>query len=407
LNKKVEEPMRDNNPTDMTADALLERAREIAQMAAEQTQAIEQQRRLPDELMQALKDSGLLRILQPAHWGGYERDLRTFIEVATEISKGDTSTGWVYCILGIHNFWISYVEPQLQEEIWGKDSSVLMADSFAPTGTAQEVSGGYQLNGQWSFLSGLWCSDWVAVGARVAPKPDALPEWTMMFVPKTDYRLNDQWHVVGMQGTDSNTIVVENAFVPHHRVYWLERAERTGTSPGQQLHPNALYQLPFIPTLGVSLVPVAIGSARSAIAHFQEWTRTRVPVYGPSDTPQPGTASTHIALAEAVTTVDALEGLMLQCTDELVAKYGHGRQVPTAQERAKYYGWRSYIARHSTRVVDRLFELSGGRSLYLHHPVQRIWRDLHAVSQHIALHYESGMEVYGRTLVGLPSGSAL
>ena len=200
--------------------------------------------------MQALKDSELLRVLQPAYWGGYERDLRTFLQVATEIAKGDTSTGWVYCILGIHNFWISYVEPELQEELWGEDSSVLMADSFAPTGAAQEVSGGYQLNGQWSFLSGLWCSDWIAVGARVTPQPDAPPEWTMMFVPKADYRLNDQWHVAGLQGTDSNTIVVENAFVPHHRVYWLERAERTGTSPGQQLHPNALYQLPFIPTPG-------------------------------------------------------------------------------------------------------------------------------------------------------------
>ena len=119
-------------------------------------------------------------------------------------------------------------------------------------------------------MSGLWCSDWVAVGARIAPEQDAPPEWTMLFLPKTDYRLNDQWHVVGMQGTDSNTIVVEDAFVPHHRVYWLERAERTGASPGQQLHPGPLYQLPFIPTLGLSLVPAAVGSARSAIAHFQQ-----------------------------------------------------------------------------------------------------------------------------------------
>ena len=402
--------MRQDQHSDMadtTVDTLLERARQVARLAAEQGQAIEQQRHLPDDLMQALKDSDLLRVLQPAYWGGYERDMRTFVQVATEIAKGDTSTGWVYCILGIHNFWVSYVEPELQNEIWGKDSSVLMADSFAPTGTAREVSGGYQLSGQWSFLSGLWCSDWVAVGARVAPEPDAPPEWTMMFVPKTDYRPNDRWHVVGLQGSDSNTIVVEDAFVPHHRVYWLERAERTGTSPGQQMHPNPLYQLPFIPTLGVALLPTAIGSARSAITHFQEWTQSRVSIYGPSDTPPAGTASAHIALAEAVTTIDALEGLMLQCTDEIVSEYGQGKPVPTAQARAKYYAWRSYIVRQSTRVVDRLFELSGGRSLYLQHPVQRIWRDLHAVSQHIALHFESGMEAYGRTLVGLPSGSPL
>ena len=151
--------MPETQHADRSIDALLERAREVAQLAAERTQAIEQQRRLPDDLMATLRDSGLLRILQPAHWGGYEMDLGTFIRVATELAKGDTSTGWVYCILGIHNFWIGYVEPELQYEIWGQDSTVLMADSFAPVGKVEAVSSGYQLSGRWSFLSGLWWID--------------------------------------------------------------------------------------------------------------------------------------------------------------------------------------------------------------------------------------------------------
>ena len=133
--------MRENQQPERMLDSLLGRARGIAQMATKQTQAIEQQRRLPDDLIQAMRDSGLLRILQPAHWGGYELDLRTFVQVATEIAKGDTSTGWVFCILGIHNFWIGYVEPELQHEIWGKNSTVLMADSFAPMGIVHEVPG--------------------------------------------------------------------------------------------------------------------------------------------------------------------------------------------------------------------------------------------------------------------------
>lgn len=91
--------MQDTQHSDRTVDALLERARGIAQLAAERSQTIEQQRRLPDDLITALRESGLLRILQPSHWGGYEMDLGTFVRVATEIAKGDTSTGWVYCIL--------------------------------------------------------------------------------------------------------------------------------------------------------------------------------------------------------------------------------------------------------------------------------------------------------------------
>jgi 3-hydroxy-9,10-secoandrosta-1,3,5(10)-triene-9,17-dione monooxygenase len=376
-------------------------------MAAERAQAIEQQRRLPDDLMKAMIDSGLLRILQPVHWGGYEIDLGTFVRVATEIAKGDTSTGWVFCILGIHHFWIGYVEPELQQEIWGKDTNVLMADSFAPVGTVQRVSGGYRLRGRWQFLSGLWCSDWVAVGVQVAPEQGGKPEWTMFFVPKADYRVEDEWRVVGLQGTDSNTIVVEEAFVPHHRVFWLERCGRTGEAPGQKLNPGPLYRLPFVPTLGLSLVPAAVGSARTALSHFQQWIETRVPIYMTGGTPQREMTSAQMALAEASTTLDAVEGLMLRYADELMAWYSPERRIPTEQERARYYAWRSYMVRQASRVVDRLFELSGGHSIYLQHPLQRIWRDVHAVGQHLGLHFEFSMEAYGRTLVGLPSGALM
>jgi 3-hydroxy-9,10-secoandrosta-1,3,5(10)-triene-9,17-dione monooxygenase len=86
-------------------DALLERARGIAQLAAARTQAIDQQRRLSDDLITAIKESGLFRVMQPSCWGGYEMDLGTFVRVATEIAKGDTSTGWVYGILGIHHYY--------------------------------------------------------------------------------------------------------------------------------------------------------------------------------------------------------------------------------------------------------------------------------------------------------------
>src|SRR5712692_7985009 len=395
--------MRENQPSERTVESLLERARDIAQLAAERTQTIDQQRRLPDDLMKAMRDSGLLRILQPAHWGGYEMDLGTFVRVATEIAKGDASTGWVYCIFGIHNFWLGYVEPALQQEIWGKDASVVMADSFAPVGKVQAVSGGYRLSGRWSFLSGLWCSEWVAVGALVAPEKGGNPEWTMFFLPKTDYRVDDQWHVVGMQGTDSHTIVVEDAFVPQHRVFWLERSQRTGEAPGHKLNTGPLYRLPFIPSLGIALTPAAVGAARAAVSHFQQWMQTRAPIY--STTPQQGMTTAQIALAEASTTLDAVEGLMLRCADEIMAVYSAERRIPTEQERARYYAWRSYMVRQATRVVDRVFELSGGHAIYLQHPLQRIWRDVHAVSQHFALHFEFAMEAYGRTLVGLPSGA--
>lgn len=393
--------------TKPTVADLLDRARGLAQLAASHAQETEQQRHLADDVITAMKDSGLLRVLQPAHWGGYEMDLETFVRVGTEIASGDTSTGWVYCILGIHNFWIGYVDPQLQEEIWGKDSNVVMADCFAPNGKAQPVAGGFRLTGRWSFLSGLWASDWVAVGALVAPESGGRPEWTMFFVPKSDCQLDDQWHVVGMKGTDSNTINIENVFVPHHRVFWLERSQVTGEAPGYILNPGSLYRLPFIPALGLSLVPASVGSARAAIAQFQQVIEKRVPVYVTSGTSQQGMASAQIALAEGCTTLDAVETLMLRYAEEVTSLFADGKRRPTEQERAKYFAWRGYMVRQSTHIVDRLFELSGGHSLYLSHPMQRTWRDVHATNQHLGLHYDFALEAYGRTLVGLPSGSLM
>ena len=90
---------------------------------------------------------------------------------------------------------------ELQREIWGKDSNVLMADSFAPVGKVQPVSGGYRLSGRWSFLSGLWCSDWVAVGALIAPEQGGRPEWVMCFLPKADYQLDDLLRLAQLHGT--------------------------------------------------------------------------------------------------------------------------------------------------------------------------------------------------------------
>jgi alkylation response protein AidB-like acyl-CoA dehydrogenase len=396
--------MTDNRASQVTVDALLERARSIAQLAAERRQAIQQQRHLPDDVVQALRESGLLRIMQPAHWGGYEMDLGTFVRVATEIAKGDTSTGWVFCILGIHQFWVGYVEPELQQEIWGRNTEVTMADSFAPVGVVEPVAGGYHLSGRWSFLSGLWCSDWIAVGALTTPPAGDRPEWAMFFVPKGDYRVDDQWHVVGLQGTDSNTVVVENAFIPTHRVFWLERTERTGQAPGHTLHQSPIYRIPFVPTLGLALTPSAVGSAWAAIDHFQRWIETRAPVFRVGNTTQREMTSAQMALAEAMMTMEAVEGLMLRCAEEIMT-WSSRDQRPTEQERARYYALRSYLVRQSTRVVDRLFELSGGHAIYLQHPLQQIWRDVHAVSQHFALHFEFAMEVYGRTLVGLPGGA--
>ncbi|RMG54261.1 MAG: hypothetical protein D6723_05455 [Acidobacteria bacterium] len=387
-----------------TEESLLNQARRLAEMAAERAGDIEAQRRLPGELIQAMTESGLLKILQPRRYGGYEMDMGVFVRVTAEIARGDASTGWIFAILGIHNWWLGYVDPRLQEEVWGEDTHRFFADSFAPVGKVQPASGGYRLSGRWKFLSGIEWSDYAAVAAFLPSAQGEEPEYAMFFLPQSQYRIEDEWHVVGLRGTASNTIIVDDVFVPEYRVFQLGRILQTGEAPGQALNPGPLYRLPFFTAISLALVAPVVGAARAAVTHFRQWIQTRVPLF--KEAAQKELGSAQMALAEAATTLDALENLMQRYADDVMV-YGRERRLPSEEERARYYAWRSYMVRQAIHLVDRLFELSGGHSIFESHPIQRIWRDVHTAAQHVTLNFESSMEAYGRTLVGLPSQSIL
>lgn len=385
-------------PTD---EEMLARARELAPVFRERAPRADEARRLPDETLSDLVDSGLFRILQPRRYGGYELDLATFVKVGALLSQGDVSTGWVYTVLGIHNWFLGMADPQLQEEIWGEDSTVLFADSFPPLGSAERVDGGYRLSGSWKFVSGIEWSEHVALGVMAEPPGGGAKEHYMMFLPKADYAVEDEWHVMGLRGTASNTVNVEDAFVPDYRAFPLQRVVDTGVAPGQAVNDSPLFRLPFTATLGLILAPCAVGAARAALEHFQESVQKRYLMLERRQ--QKDSGSAHLTLAECTAAVDAAETLLLRYADELMANARAGT-LPSEDARVRYFAWRSYIAHECTRVVDRVFANSGGFAIFESHPMQRVLRDAHAVAQHAQLNPAIAMSAFGRVLLGLPSG---
>ncbi|MGH7878038.1 MAG: hypothetical protein ACREQD_00925, partial [Candidatus Binataceae bacterium] len=139
---------------------------------------------------------------------------------------------WLYGIMGIHQWWGSYAEPQLQDELWGDNPNRVFADSFNPTGKAELANGGFRLKGRWGFQSGLPWSEWSAVGAITPFEAGAPPEYLMLFVPKRDYRIVDDWHTVGLRGSASASIEVEDVFVPRYRAFRLAETMKTRTCAG-------------------------------------------------------------------------------------------------------------------------------------------------------------------------------
>src|SRR5690606_8201333 len=255
------------------------------------------------EVIAALKDAGLYKLFQSAAWGGYEADPRTFYEVQNLIAEACASTGWVFGVHSVQAFLLSTMDRQAQADVWGDDPDTLMSSSFQPVGKVRAVDGGYRLSGRWTFSSGSSHAQWALLGALVPPAQEGQPPHMRLFlVPRADYRLSDTWHTIGLKGTGSNDIEVEDAFVPAYRTH----APTPGILPtvtATQLSP--LYRLPWLYVFTSTVSNLSIGMARAALAAFLDIERVRVSsLTGKAGKDDP---AVHGAIARLGAEIDAVD----------------------------------------------------------------------------------------------------
>jgi 3-hydroxy-9,10-secoandrosta-1,3,5(10)-triene-9,17-dione monooxygenase len=155
-------------------------------------------------------------------------DPMTMLDLGREIARGSAALGWLFSLTSFHTWYLVFASEQLQEEVWGTDHTTLVSDSFAPVGRVEPVTDGYLLSGQWRFASGIEWAGWVGVGA-IIPGPDGQPpELQMLFLPRSDITIVDDWNTLGLRGTASRAVVADRVFVPHHRVFALGRLAGPG-----------------------------------------------------------------------------------------------------------------------------------------------------------------------------------
>ncbi len=257
---------------------LLGVARELAPAIAAASDAIERDRRLPPELVEALADAGIFRMLVPASLGGGESDILTFIRVLEELAKADASTAW--CVgqgAGCGQV-ACHIEPAAAHEIFGDRRSIV---AWGPgSGTFREVNGGYLLSGRWSFASGSRHATWLGGIGRLVddegrPKLDAhgAPQVARLLFPAEQAEFADIWHVSGLRGTASDSFAVQDLFVPKARAYACDLVNHPLPQP--RYEPGRLYAFPSPYPLGFA--GVALGIARSAIDAFRELAQDKTP----------------------------------------------------------------------------------------------------------------------------------
>jgi 3-hydroxy-9,10-secoandrosta-1,3,5(10)-triene-9,17-dione monooxygenase len=374
----------------MRPEAMLDRARALAPQLRDRAFDAEQARRISVETIDDLRSAGLFRTLQPAKYGGYEMDPRVFLEAAMIIGSACPSTGWVFSVIGVHNWQVALMPQEAQEEVWGEDPDVLISSSYTPRGTVDIVDGGYQLSGRWSFSSGCDHAQWAILGG-VATEEDGTIRRLCFLLPRTDYKIDDVWNVVGLRGSGSNDIVVDNAFVPEHRTHAYTSGSVTSDSP--------IYRLPFGSVFTFGITAPLLGAAQGALDEHVSWTAERVRV----------TRGTRVAeepfsqarVAEAAGELDGARLQMMRDMDEMMALATDGKEIPI-EIRARGRLDQVRATQLAASAVDRVFANSGGRVLHERNPIQRAWRDIHAGSLHNSNVPEPILMAYGALQFGLP-----
>jgi len=383
---------------------LVERATALIPEFAQRAAEAESLRRLPDANVAALKRAGLLRILQARRSGGYQASLHAHVDAVAAIARGCGSTAWCMGVVHAHSWLMGSFPEAAQEETYGVDPDTFISAVIAPRGEAKPAEGGYVLNGFWPFASGCQHAHFLLLGARILDASGAVVDEADLLVPSKDIIINDDWHVAGLRGTGSCSVVAKNVFVPRHRILSLPGLIE-GKAPGKALHEGSLYNSAAVPVLQLALCPGAIGIAEAALAAFQDRLPGRIIAYTLGEK-QIESATTHRQLADASTRVRVARLLLHRAVDDIEGAANAGAMMaPT--DRARIRMDCAHAVAQCREAVDTLFLACGGSGIAEANPVQRAWRDLHAIAMHGALAYEVNQEMFGRMLLGLAPNTTL
>jgi 3-hydroxy-9,10-secoandrosta-1,3,5(10)-triene-9,17-dione monooxygenase len=383
-----------------SAANVLARARALAPKLRERSYATNKAGRIPDETIRDFWDSKLNYLLRPKKFGGPAMRPDEAFQVAFELGRGDGSAAWVWSVMLIHDLFVAHFPEALQKEYWGKDRT-LSASSFLPHGKPTPAPGGIRVSGKWSFCSGVDNADWLFLGVFFGPPSGGapMPDIRYVMVPKGDYTILDDWDVMGLRGTGSNSVVIDDKFVPDHRIV-SHKEMSDATSPGTKLHAEPVYRAPIWSFVPFTISSSACGVAQGALDAFIDERKVRDDAFAHS--PLAKKPGMHVRIAEASAMIDAGDLLYKRSYRETIDKVLAG-EVPSLEFRARSRRDQGFCVKLAKAAVGLLADAGGGRGLYETNHVQRSLRDLQAISGHIVASWDVAAYSYGQMALGGPA----
>ena len=377
-------------------DTLLARARELGPLLERRAAETDALRQLPPDVVEALRQSGLCRLFEPRRFGGFETSVRTYLEVVAEVGRGCGSTAWVASLINVCAWLTSLFPDRAQRDVWGTSPDAWVAGSLNPIGSTTAVDGGWRVSGRWPWASGCMHAQWAACGINMKNGDGQIVNAGLSLMPMSDLTIEDTWHMAGMRGTGSNTIIANNVFVPEHR--FLPYPSALLGSYATEHTDEMLYKVAFVPVTILILVSAQLGVARAAL----DFTIAKAGARGITHThfsKQQESTGFQILVAEAAAKIETAYLHAFRCADDLDRHAGSG-SYPDVQARARMRLDVSLAAKQCREAVDILVSAHGTSSLADVSPMQRLWRDIHVASHHAITEWQVNLEVYGKALLG-------
>lgn len=362
-----------------TAEDLKGRAQRLIPVLRAREADVASGRQVSAETIQAFTDAGFFKVLQPRRFGGYEMAPDVYCSIARALAEGCMSSAWVYGVVAVHNWQLALFDPRASEDVWAKDGDVRISSSYMPCGKVVRVEGGYRLSGRWAFSSGSAHCDWVILGVHI-PSSDGKPADPCNFLlPRADYTIIDTWDVMGLCGTGSNDIVVEDAFVPDHRILRdIDMFEMD--CPGQAVHDSSLYRIPFAQLFNRTVSTTSLGTLKRALETFQTNMRDKRATY--SGIKLANDSTIQEAVAQVALILDDLDMRLTRDLKEMAERAESG-DWPVERRAELGLSTTSMVSR-CIIAIDLLMQFSGGKAIYRGNVIQRAFLDIHCARAHVA-----------------------
>jgi alkylation response protein AidB-like acyl-CoA dehydrogenase len=371
---------------------VIARATALVPLIREHAEKSSQERRVVPEVVDALEEAGLFKVLVPRRLGGLETNLRTMMECVAEVGRGDGSTAWTVALLSVCTWFSTTFSDEAQQEMYATPDAKACG-IFSPPLKSERVEGGYLVSGRWAYSSGSFAATWATLGIGVeGDDPRALA-----LIPSSAWKIEPTWFVAGMKGSGSDTIVVEDHFVPDHRIQrFADMVEGHFSTSHKADEQNA--NMAFMPVAAIILVGPQIGLAR----HAMERTLAGLPKKNVAYTcyTNARNSPTHqVGVAEAATRFDQAEMLMQRACADIDDAAARGVQLDRLT-RARVRMDSGMIGELVKDGVDRLMTANGASSFSDANVLSMIWRDSEIAGRHALMMPELGKEAYGRLLLG-------